>query len=223
MMFNEELSTSYQPLQQVETVEGFMILTDYLPVQESCLIEIEESNEIETQNEKKPLFFYVQFPLNIYKGPEQNNFLQIEKEEVVKEEIILEKAILFIAIKGRNDTVKALVDTGANKFFIRKDIVPLEYPKHEKQTSFTTGPGQWHSTTAVTIPFQMHQLTSHRLAIATFHVVDELTYPIVIELDILFQLGFILNCDKRTLTWDGLEISMTKIHDSNTAVDFFRY
>ena len=108
----------------------------------------------------------------------------------------LEKSIIFnadIKMNEEGKSVKALIDTGANKSLIQSKYVPVDAILERSSITFQTGSGKLKSEQKMVMKYQLPQFTSHRVAESEFHLIESLSYPIILGTDFLLQFGFNLN------------------------------
>ena len=121
---------------------------------------------------------------------------------------------IFVKFGEEGKSVKALIDTGANKSLIQSKYVPVDAILERSSITFQTGSGKLKSEQKMVMKYQLPQFTSHRVAESEFHLIESLSYPIILGTDFLLQFGFNLNFQKRTLEWDEIEIPMAKVSES---------
>ena len=117
------------------------------------------------------------------------------------------------SIKKSDTTYKVLLDTGSTSSIVSNKIAQmgekLEKCKH-KTVKWETSVGCFSTDTIRKIVFQLPEFSTKKKIVHNFHVSRDLAlnYEIIIGLDVLNELGIIVDFASKVLTWEGTDVEM---------------
>ena len=114
--------------------------------------------------------------------------------------------------KGKVQTIKVLLDSGASKTFINKQVVrKLKIVKNASKMVFNTPGGQLISNSTCKVLFQLPELNSSRTIEWKCQVNDSkvpTNYDMIIGRDLLEELGINIQFSDGTIEWDDAQLPM---------------
>ena len=117
-------------------------------------------------------------------------------------------AKLFIPI-NKPKTVKALLDSGATGSLVVQRYVDGQQLTREKDTSWRTAAGDFHTDGIIKAEFAIPELTPTSKVSYDLHVASNLgAYDIILGKDILQELGIVLDFNMQIVIWNHACISM---------------
>ena len=115
--------------------------------------------------------------------------------------------------KGHYEVLHALMDCGASRSIIKKDLVPRKRQIAKQGMTWRTKAGKFRTVGQTTLGFKLPGFTTHRKLEFTFHVQEENAhdqYDVILGRDFLRHAGIGLDFKREMLCWDELEIPMNK-------------
>ena len=114
--------------------------------------------------------------------------------------------------KGKLQTIKVLLDSGASKTIVNKNVVKsLKMMKSAVKTIFNTPGGQLVTNSTCKVLFRLPELNSSRIIEWTCQVNDSKrpsNYDMIIGRDLLEELGINIKFSMGTIEWDDAQLPM---------------
>ena len=105
--------------------------------------------------------------------------------------------------------MKALLDTGCTSTLISDKFVPQNKAKFQNTTVWQTTAGSFNKTAKSKLQFTMPELHEQRIITHDTHVTNaQMGYDIIIEMDLLKELGIDILNSTQSIKWDTAEIPM---------------
>ena len=119
-------------------------------------------------------------------------------------------------IKLKSTPLHVLIDSGSDESFINhKHALHGKSTKIVKPTVWATGAGSMHTKRESTVKFKLNEFSSSKEIEWKFHVDESdlnsksIGYDMIIGLDLMSELGLIINCRKNVIDWEDIQIPMT--------------
>ena len=113
------------------------------------------------------------------------------------------------------------MDSGASASIVRKDVLHVRHKiLKDKKNKWSTMAGTFNTSFVTEMILKLPELNHSAEIYAKCHLTDKLlNYDLILGRDILHELGIIFNFENKTITWQGVSISMKP--PNCTAKEFF--
>ena len=119
-------------------------------------------------------------------------------------------------IKLNKTPLHVLIDSGSDESFInKKHAMNGSSTKIVTPTTWATGAGSMHTKRKCTLKFKLNEFSTSKEVEWKFHVDESelqkksIGYDMIIGLDLMSELGIIINCRKKVIDWEDIQIPMT--------------